>query len=80
MSRMVLDILRQAAEPLTSRDVALALLRNRGLDGSDPKLMRMMVKRAAGALRNQMVKGRVVGSEGPGQWRLWFLEGRVAAE
>lgn len=37
MSRIVLSILRQAAEPLTSRDVALQLLVERALDKNDQR-------------------------------------------
>jgi hypothetical protein len=49
MSRIVLSILRQAAEPLTSRDIALELLVERALDKSDQRLLRIMSKRAGRA-------------------------------
>jgi hypothetical protein len=35
MTRLVLSILRQASEPLTSRDIALELLIQRAMDKSD---------------------------------------------
>jgi hypothetical protein len=38
----VLSILRQAAEPLTSRDIALGLLVTRALDKDDQKLLALM--------------------------------------
>jgi hypothetical protein len=39
MTKAVLSILRQAAEPLTSRDIALELLVIRALDKNDQKLL-----------------------------------------
>jgi hypothetical protein len=48
MSRIILSTLRQASEPLTSRDIALQLLVERALDKSDLRLLRLMTKRAGG--------------------------------
>jgi hypothetical protein len=45
MSRIILSVLRQAAEPLTTRDIALQLLVERALDKSDLRLLRLMTKR-----------------------------------
>ena len=53
MSRIILSILRQASEPLTSRDIALQLLVERALDKSDQLLLRLMTKRVGVALRGQ---------------------------
>ncbi len=53
MSRIVLSILRQAAEPLTSRDIALQLLVERALDKNDLRLLRLMTKRVGVSLRGQ---------------------------
>ena len=73
MTRIVLSILRQAAEPLTSRDVATELLIERALDKSDQRLLRVMTKRAAVALRLQEDKGVVKAEQGPGQYVLWEI-------
>src|SRR5258708_35324396 len=59
MSRIILSILRQAAEPLTSRDVALELLVERALDKDDQRLLRLMTKRVSVALRLQRENGVV---------------------
>jgi hypothetical protein len=59
MSRIILSILRQAAEPLTSRDIALQLLVERALDKSDQRLLRLMTKRVGVALRGQRDNGLV---------------------
>ncbi len=71
MSRIVLNILRQAAEPMTSRDVALELLVARAMDKSDQKLLRLMTKRVGVALRVQRENGAVRSEQGPGQFVLW---------
>jgi hypothetical protein len=71
MSRIILSILRQASEPLTTRDIALQLLVERALDKSDLRLLRLMTKRVGVALRGQREGGVVKSDQGPGQYMLW---------
>lgn len=71
MTRICLSILRQAAEPLTTRDIALQLLTERALNREDQKLLRLMTKRVGVALRLQREKGVVRSDQGPGQYMLW---------
>jgi hypothetical protein len=71
MSRIVLSILRQSAEPLTSRDIALELLVARAMDKRDRKLLGLMTKRVGVALRTQRENGTVQSEQGPGQFVLW---------
>lgn len=73
MSRMVLSILRQAAEPMTTRDIALEMLVSRALDKSDQRLLKLMVKRVGVALRGQRDNGVVASTQGPGQMSLWEI-------
>ena len=73
MTRIILSILRQAAEPLTTRDIALQLLVERALDKSDQKLLRLMTKRVGVALRLQREKGAAECEQGPGQYMLWQI-------
>lgn len=73
MSRIVLSILRQAAEPMTSRDIALELLVARALDKRDRKLLGLMTKRVGVALRTQRENGTVRSDQGPGQFVLWEI-------
>jgi hypothetical protein len=68
MTKTVLSILRQAAEPLTSRDIALELLVTRALDKDDQKLLALMTKRVRVTLRLQRVNGIVRSATGPGQY------------
>ena len=53
MTRICLSVLRQAAEPLTTREIAMQLLVERALDKSDVRLLRLMTKRVGVALREQ---------------------------
>src|SRR5690242_5191333 len=71
MTRIILSVLRQAAEPMTSRDIALQLLVERALDRNDLRLLRLMTKRVGVALRGQREKGVVRADQGPGQYVLW---------
>ena len=75
MTRIVLSILRMAAEPLTSRDIAaLELLVARALDKNDQRLLHgSMTKRVGVALRLQHDKGNVRCEQGPGQYKIWEL-------
>jgi hypothetical protein len=73
MSRIILSVLRQAAEPLTSRDIALELLVERALDKHDQRLLRIMTKRVSVALRLQRQNGVVQCQQGPGQYMLWEI-------
>jgi hypothetical protein len=73
MTKAVLSILRQAAEPLTSRDIALELLVTRALDKDDQKLLALMTKRVGDTLRLQRVNGIVRSSSGPGQYMVWEI-------
>ena len=50
MTKAVLSILRQAVEPMTTRDIVLEMLVTRALDKDDQKLLALMTKRVA---RNQ---------------------------
>lgn len=45
MTRIILGILRQATEPMTSSDIAVGLIAERALDQTDAKLQRLMTKR-----------------------------------
>jgi len=49
MTKAPRSILRQAAEPMTSRDIALEMLVTRALDKDDQRLLALMTKRAAAA-------------------------------
>jgi hypothetical protein len=73
MTKSCLSILRQAVEPMTSRDIAVEMLLNRALNTQDQKLLALMVKRVGVALRLQRNNGVVRSLTGPGQFMLWEI-------
>jgi hypothetical protein len=73
MTRIILDVLRQATEPLTTRDIAFQLMQERALDTGDVKMLRLMTKRCGVALRLQRDKGAVRSEQGPGQYMVWEI-------
>lgn len=74
MTKSVLSILRQAVEPMTTRDIALEMLVTRALNTQDQRLLALMVKRVGVALRLQRNNGVVRSVNGPGQFMLWEVE------
>ncbi len=73
MTRIIFSILRQASEPLTSRDIALELMTSRALDTGDARLLRLMTKRVGVALRGQRDRNTVQSTQGSGQYMLWQI-------
>ena len=69
----VLSILRQATEPMTTRDIALEMLVTRAPDKDDQKLLALMTKRVGLALRLQRLNSIVRSLSGPGQFMLWEI-------
>lgn len=73
MSRMILTILRQSTEPLTTRDIAFQMMQERALDTGDVRFLRLMTKRVGVALRHQRNRGLVQADQGPGQYMIWTI-------
>ncbi len=59
VTRVVFNALREAKTPLTSRDIALRLMSERGLNPDDRELSVIMVKRVCACMRVQKMKGLV---------------------
>jgi len=76
MTRMVLDILRTARGPMTTREIAERMIVERGITATTQAL-NSMTKRVACALRHQRDLGNATSSEGEaGFWLLWTLNRR----
>jgi len=71
VSRIVFKTLRTADGPVTSRDIALRLMEERGLNPSDKELSVIMVKRVCACLRVQKRKGLVRNVECFGNLQGW---------
>lgn len=72
MSRLVLSMLRQARDPLTTSEIAAQMILERGLDAGT-EAVPLMVRRVGSALRHQREKGLVASSDGPGNYQLWTV-------
>lgn len=60
-ARRILDILRRAnGEPLTTRDIAVQIMVERGLDTERPEFAREMTRRISYTHRRQRDRGVVV--------------------
>jgi hypothetical protein len=66
MTKTVLSIFRQAAEPMTTRDIALEMLVTRALDKDDQK-------RVGVALRLQRLNGVIRSANSTGQFMVWEI-------
>jgi hypothetical protein len=72
-ARLILDILRQANQPLTISDIAIAFVANRGLDVGDRRLIQIIKERVAKSLRKQRSRGTVCSRQGPNEQVLWEI-------
>lgn len=71
VTRVVFKALREAREPITSRDIALRLMNERGLNPDDRELSVIMVKRVCACLRVQKQKGLIRNAESLGNLQGW---------
>jgi hypothetical protein len=74
MSRVVLDVLRRAKEPMTTQEIAKEIMKTRGLPLNDAKLLRKMTKRTGVALRCQRENGLTRSSQGEGLFMMWAMQ------
>ena len=73
MSRFVLGVLRGAAEPVPTSDVAARFMAERGIDGQNRRLVEQITKRVVSTLRHQGLKGTVRSRPGEGRVLLWSI-------
>ncbi len=74
VTRLVFKSLREASEPITSRDIAMVLMKERGLNMDDRELSVIMVKRVLACLRVQKRKGYVKNVPTDGDLLGWALD------
>ena len=69
--RAVLETLRQAREPMTSREVALAIMERKGFDQNDGQTVRLIEKRVDATIRRRgALVERVVYGPRSVAWRI----------
>lgn len=72
MSRVVLNILRTAPEPLTTREIASMVIKQRGLEVTSATL-NIMTRRVGHCLRDKREHGTVRSLEETGLWLQWEI-------
>ncbi len=72
-SRLILSLLREAAEPLSHREITQRVMQARGLNLADRALCQTMRDRVGASLRGMRGRGRVAGGEGKGPGVRWGL-------
>lgn len=75
VTSVIIDCLREAETPLTSRELAQAVVEARELDEQDRALEVLMAKRVRACLRGHRVAGRVRALELPDAPQGWVLVG-----
>lgn len=73
LARMVLDILRVAPAPLTTREIAAQIMERRGLDAGDGRTAHLVMKLVANATTRQSAD--VLERVGDGPVKRWRVRG-----
>jgi hypothetical protein len=73
--RIILSLLREAPGPLTTKEVALHLMVERGQNAADAAMVTVMTRRAGALLRHYRERGSVRSIKDPrrGQFDLWEI-------
>jgi hypothetical protein len=72
-SRLILNMLREAGGPMTTRDIVLKVMEARGLNVADRPMHETMRMRVSASLRGLRDRGTLTSSEGRGASVLWRL-------
>jgi hypothetical protein len=72
-SRVVLDALREASQPLTTRELTLHVIAGRNLDAEDQALFLAIQKRVLASLRNLRMRGMAQSDKPSGGNLRWAL-------
>ena len=73
MQRFVLGALRAASDPVTSLEIALEVVKGRGLDPNDPRAVSLIRKRVGACLFKLVKKGVVREVPQTGEYKGWEM-------
>ena len=71
ISRFILQVLREATEPVATHEVVRRLMTERGQDAGDRQLVKLTMKRVGMAFSRQKALGTVRAIQGAGPLTLW---------
>ncbi len=74
--RIVLDMMRQAKGPVTTKEIATHIMQGRGLNAEDPALLALFMRRTRGLLYHYRSRGMIRGVAGndPGKRKFNWWE------
>lgn len=73
LTRSLLGILRKSPEPMTLRDLTVAMMASLGLNHQDQKRVSRMMEQSRNAMHRQKKNGTVVCDQGPGRALVWGI-------
>lgn len=71
VARIVLGSLRTAHHPLTTEELTMHVMAERGMNTADKKLVRTVSKRVGACLRHHRTRGVLSSEDGPGGRIMW---------
>lgn len=71
--RVVMGALRTAPKPLTTNELTMQVMAERGLNTADPRLLKLVGKRVGACLRHHRSTGLVRSCKGLGPMMVWEL-------
>lgn len=74
MIRLVMQVLRHAAEPLTARDIAIRIMSERGMNTDDDKQIQQVMRRVGSPLRRLREQNVTESVNIAGQFVTWRLK------
>jgi hypothetical protein len=72
-TRIVLSALRQAAGPLTTKQIAMAVMAERGMNTADAAAVRLFSRRISATLRHHRDRGLLRQIKDRGEFVLWEI-------
>ena len=75
LPRMILDMLREAAVPMTAPDITRAIMAAKGKDPADVRAYRHWSTKVNAVLRRHRQRGAVRSGDGPGVDLVWSVSG-----
>ncbi|MCI0430419.1 MAG: hypothetical protein L0210_07750 [Rhodospirillales bacterium] len=73
VARVTFGMLRQSSAPVSTHDLTMHVMAERGLDTADRRLLRTIDRRVGACLRHHRTKGLLRSYRGPEQFMVWEI-------
>jgi hypothetical protein len=71
--RVVMGALRTSPKPLTTPEITMHVMAERGLNTADPRLLKLVGKRVGSCLRHHRSTGLLRSGKGSGPYNVWAI-------